>query len=589
MPTVRTEDGREWRFPDDMSETQMADAIDAEVSRESRQSPPQSGYTGDLSVDAPRFLGTAAVQGAAGMASLPRLAAQGVDWLGSKVGLDVGADQGLGSITHPLNKDYPLFPDYETAKNAMMAGPGLSTGGTEYVPTSLPGRVGMTATSGALLGGAGGVLGGASGGLASALAGGAKALPGAAGAGAGSQLGVEAAEATGLPTLPMALIGGLAGDRLATKVAQMPFGAKPGSVKPETGELAKMAREEYGIPVTGMDMSDQAFIQKLNAMSTKFPFSPTAKMGREKQDAFNAALNKTMGVEGNRVTHRQINDALDILKPQWDEVAKGQTLKFGPAQGAKLEEAINVAAANISSGEMSAVFRQVKNLMEKIAPDRTMTGDQYLALTRKGTPLDVAMANKNSNIAHVAHQIRDVLDDALEASLPPEKVAQLRDIRTKYKAIKTIEPLTLRSTDPEAIAKVAEGDIVPSSLRARVNQKYKMSARDAPGDSPLNDLANIGQRFLKDPRDSGTPLGNMVLNPMSGGNMTQLASRMSVPIMDHTLGRVLRSSPYTERLIQGATVGPRASLPNSNLLVRALLGELAANSAARGLPPGQRQ
>lgn len=588
MPTVRTEDGREWRFPDGMSESQMADAIDAEISRENRPSPPQSGYTGDLSVDAPRFLGTAAVQGAAGMMSLPRLAAQGVDWLGSKVGLDVGADQGLGGIKHPLNKDYPLFPDYETAKNAMMAGPGLSTGGTEYVPTSLPGRVGMTAASGALLGGAGGAIGGASGGLRAALIEGAKALPGSIGAGAGSQLGVEAAEASGLPTLPMALIGGLAGDRLATGMAQLPLGSKAKNVKPETGELAKMAREEYKIPVTGMDMSDQAFIQKLNAMSNKFPFSPTAKLGREKQDAFNAALNKTMGVKGNRVTHQQINDALDILKPQWDEVAKGQLLKFGPEQGAKLEDAVRTASVNATSGEMAPILRQVRNVMEKVAPDRTMTGDQYLALTRKGTPLDLAMNNPNPNIAFTARQIRDVLDDALEASLPAEKVAQLRDIRTKYKAIKTIEPLTLRSTDPEAIAKVAEGDIVPSSLRARVNQQYKLSARDAPGANPLNDLANIGQRFLKDPRDSGTPLGNMVLNPMSGG-WQSLTSRAAVPIMDHTIGRVMRSSPYTERLIQGATVGPRASLPNSNLLVRALLGELAANSAARGLPQGSGQ
>lgn len=166
---------------------------------------PKSGPTGEFLTDAGRIAGTVGVNAAAALAATPRLAAQGVDWLGSKAGLDIGADKAVGGIRHPLNQDYPLFPDFKTAQGAMFAGPGFSTGGTEYQPSTWLGRRGMNAATGALL---------------ALPTGGLATVPAAAG---GSATGGAAAEAFPNHPLLAAMLGfvpGAAGANMAVSAGQ---------------------------------------------------------------------------------------------------------------------------------------------------------------------------------------------------------------------------------------------------------------------------------------------------------------------------------------------------------------------------------
>lgn len=172
--------------------------------------------TGDPATDIPRFLGTAAIRAAAGATALPRTLAQGVDWLGSKVGLNPGADQALASIPNPANKNYSLFPDYPTAKNVFTVG----TDSTEYVPQTWLGRRGMDATTGAI----GGAIGGP-----------AAILPAAGGAATGG------ATAELFPNHPLvaALLGSIPGVWGGSAVTNMP--QRIGAALTDTG-----ASEPYG-------------------------------------------------------------------------------------------------------------------------------------------------------------------------------------------------------------------------------------------------------------------------------------------------------------------------------------------------------
>ena len=69
--------------------------------------------------------------------------------------------------------------------------------------------------------------------------------------------------------------------------------------------------------------------------------------------------------------------------------------------------------------------------------------------------------------------------------------------------MKTIEPLTLRA-DVVGGATPSTGNINPAGLRAVVNRSFGNAAYAEPGQVPLNDLANIGQRFLKETPSSQT-------------------------------------------------------------------------------------
>ena len=70
-------------------------------------------------------------------------------WTGSatRSGLNVGADAALASVPHPLNPNYPLVPDFQTAKNATYS----AWGGTEYQPETWLGRRGMDAATAGVL------------------------------------------------------------------------------------------------------------------------------------------------------------------------------------------------------------------------------------------------------------------------------------------------------------------------------------------------------------------------------------------------------------------------------------------------------
>lgn len=523
---------------------QMSDAeLEATLGRTNRQ----SGPTGNLMTDIPRRLGTAAVDAAMGWMS-PILGRGGVAITPGRPGFEI-----LPPPT-PEQRQQSLRDARSGAFNLI--------DGTEYIPETAAGRVGQSALTGAL------------------MAGKPAAMVAGAGAGAGAQIGAATAQNLGLPPEIPALVAGLIGGGAAQRITQPILGPRPGTVKPETADLASMARDQYKIPVTGMQMSETPLVRKFDAISAKFPFSPATRQLRGQQDNFNRALSNTIGENSPRITPELLGNARARIVSVFDDFAKGETLNFTPDHGRALSDIVTNAASSVTKGETAPIFRQVQNIVEAIGSGKTMTGERYLALTRRGAPLDAAMQSGNPNIAHFASQVRDVLDDALMASVAPEKAVGLKEARAQYKALKTLEPLTLRATDAESVAKPVEGDISPAALRARVNQQYTRSAYDAPGTNPLNDLANIGQRFLKDPRDSGTPLGSMVMNPITG-SWGAMAQRMTVPALDQTLGRLLRSDAYTNRMISAGKGPPTVLLQQPHLLARALIAEQAANSAAR--------
>ena len=81
---------------------------------------PIAGPSGDLLTDAGRIAETVGANAAAGLESFPRLITQGVDWLGNKVGAERRRRRGAGLRPHPFNPNYPLVPDFQTAKNGRL-------------------------------------------------------------------------------------------------------------------------------------------------------------------------------------------------------------------------------------------------------------------------------------------------------------------------------------------------------------------------------------------------------------------------------------------------------------------------------------
>ena len=111
---------------------------------------PAAGPSGSVATDWERRLATAGIDAVAGLGSTPRLITQGIDWLGNKVGIDIGADPALASLRRSDGQQ--SFPDFQTLRERGFQ----RTGATEYVPETTAGRLtqaGLTAGTGAVLSG----------------------------------------------------------------------------------------------------------------------------------------------------------------------------------------------------------------------------------------------------------------------------------------------------------------------------------------------------------------------------------------------------------------------------------------------------
>ena len=84
--------------------------------------------------------------------------------------------------------------------------------------------------------------------------------------------------------------------------------------------------------------------------------------------------------------------------------------------------------------------------------------------------------------------------------------------RYEYKNLKTVQPLA---------EKAPTGNVSPLLLAAQVRKANPSFAYGGGGD--LADIARIGQRFMRQPPDSGTPLGNKVLDLMTHGGLALVA------------------------------------------------------------------
>lgn len=264
--------------------------------------------------------------------------------------------------------------------------------------------------------------------------------------------------------------------------------------------LARRA-EDLGIPIRFSQLSDSPFIHKLSQMAGKLPGSGMGEIHAEQQSAFNRAISRTFGEDADRITPEVMASAKKRLGKDFDAVATGTTIKVDTPFLTDVHKILADAEIALSDDEMKIVNKHISNSLNKVLGSGEISGEAYQGLTKTGSPLNVAINSKNSNVSHYAGMIKEALDDALERSAPPHLADKLRSARGQYKAMKTIEDLAEKSPT---------GDISPALLMTPVRQSYGNMAYGGGGD--LADLARIGQRFMKAPPDSGTPLGHAALD-----------------------------------------------------------------------------
>ena len=363
-----------------------------------------------------------------------------------------------------------------------------------------------------------------------------------------------------------------------------------GTVDPNTAALAQTARNNFGIPVGAGEVSANPTVRFLNSVVNKLPGSGGSAHRENMQTAFNRSVAETFGENAERITPQVMAQARDRIGAVFEDVAtRTPTIHADPRFAMDLRRTIRDAQATMSAGEVEPLIRQVQNIAGLVDPHtNTITGQVYQNLTRLGTPLDRAMQSPNPNIRNAARDIREALDDVMERSATPEAVADLQAARGQWRNLRTVEPL---------VAKASTGDISPALLQGRVNTSFKGTHGAAyGGGGDLKTLADIGQRFMKEPPSSGTAERGMLMHLLGGfgSGVAGLAAGLSpkeaavamlAPVGGAVAGRGigagLRSEGLTNRLINNSLGNPTQTAFGNYLLNSTLPATVEGNNLLR--------
>lgn len=452
--------------------------------------------------------------------------AKGADWVAGKFGFNTnfaadaanaGADFKAAYDADPNNKGF--LPGA-----ARMAGNALVT-----IPAALgPGR---------MVEGAGAVAGAVAPRLAPLLR---AATPVASGAAQGATVAGMTGEDVGEGAVFGGALGGVlgAGAGVANRLLR------------SSNPAVERAVTQYGIPLRAGQVSNSPYVRKFDQMVGQLPGSGIEASNVAQRSAFNRAVARTFGEDVDQITPAVMHRARQRIGGVMEEVESRYPVKLDGQFRTDLESIVTKWGNAVVEPEWQVIRKQIDGVLRNVGPDRTITGTTYGNLVGHNSPLTAAANNPNPNIARAAGEVKEALQEALQRSLPAEAARKYAQARLEYKNMMTIAPLVNRGIP---------GDISPLLLQGVANRSFKGNAFRGAGD--LGELGDIGQQFLRAPRDSGTPMGMAINNTLYGGVMGALKTAAGVT-GGRLAGRVLQADPTVGVAITPAEISAALFLRN---------------------------
>lgn len=404
--------------------------------------------------------------------------------------------------------------------------------------------------------------------------------------GAGGTVGGDLGQAVGGE--PGRILGTLGTSLLAARMA--PGGGGPLSLVPksydaETTALLNRAND-MGFNISVGQASNNPFIKYVDSFARRMPLSGYSRFDAANQAAVNRNAAASFGETADKITPDVLNNAYSRIGQVFENIGGRYDVKLDPTLDASLAKVHQQAGeVGLDAGQTLAIQNQIQKIRDIAAQNGgAIPGNVYVNLTKRGESLDRLQGSRSTTAGQLGGDIRDALDQALQRAATPEDAAALREARTQYKAMKTVEPLTM-SADVVGGARPSTGDINAQLLRGRVLQQYQNAPRAAVGDIPLKDVAQIGSRFLREPSTSGT--GERLTIGRIG---EALAAAMSPFAGEHLMGvppetgyGILAGTILAPRIASSALRAP--ALPPTSPLAASLMGaypQLVAPTRAGG-------
>lgn len=253
---------------------------------------------------------------------------------------------------------------------------------------------------------------------------------------------------------------------------------------------------------------DQIYGSKFGKYAGEFASNiPLAGGGQDfNQNVFNRRIVEAMGGEGDKLTRKTFADAMKKSGGQIGDLTEKTSVTLDPAFTTNLRAHVQDAERFQTSDVARVINSYVDDIVSK-SENGVLPGKTARAIESKiGAQI---RSTANGDLKTALSDLQETLRDGVARNLSAEDQALLTAARRRYAIGKTVEPL---------VAKSATGNIAPSSLLGAVTAtKAGKSAMAKGAAGQLGTLADIGQRFLKEPGTSGTAERALTQSLLTGG------------------------------------------------------------------------
>lgn len=348
--------------------------------------------------------------------------------------------------------------------------------------------------------------------------------------------------ATGQDRLTETAVGGAlgaVGQGIASGVGRLAQIAKarlPDAVE-ESINLARRA----GIPLHMSQVTMSKPLKTIQSALSYLPFSGAGKAAQKQQEAFNAAVGRSFGVQDARaLTDKVMVDARKALSDQYNQVFGRNSIAIDPNDARAIANIEKGAFSDLIDDNAQLVKRKVDQILEEFG-NGPVAGSRYQNLRD-------ALKADDPAINRWVKRLREVVDNAAFRSVGSADAALLKRLNSQWANMRTATDALKQSSGAAGQLGGSAGNVRPSSLWGlqRGGSTKEMRA-----------LAQMGQNVLKELiPDSGTA-GRMAL--MSGlgigGGAASMSDNQTISnlgkllLAGSTLGRI-SNSPLAARLLQ---------------------------------------
>lgn len=302
------------------------------------------------------------------------------------------------------------------------------------------------------------------------------------------------------------IVGGTAAQKVVTPVRTVNI--------PERQRLVEFLDQE-NVPITAGERTGSKRLQKAEQVAGQTIGSGGGYQSdaEVKAAAINRSVARRMNLDTDTLTSDVVKGHLDTLGTEIDQLATANNMQVTSPfvqRLAQARQALRYEKSDVAQ-EIGARIDQFRDMITVDANGNPiLAGKAYQNLM---SDVRDAIVSATGSAQNKLIEFRDMLRQQMETSMNPQDAAQWRDLNRYYANGKVIQHALNAAGEGTAY-----GNLQPIHLRNALNSSAGKDAYGR-GFGDLNDWAKAGQSVLRNPTDSGTPMGTAMNKLLTGAQI----------------------------------------------------------------------